>query len=421
MASENDKAPGASDTSKKGEPSKLHIAGGDRGTHVPSEIPKAPENVANTGGPAEAIKGPTHEATKLHLADGDRGKTEIHAATKREHTANELHSADVPKVEHSRENAGGPAAAIKAPVARPTDVHVAKSEKNEARVADVPKKPESAKNTGGPVKVVEKAKAAPKAPEPPPERLARKPAVVPKPPASAKNTGGPAAKAPAAKAPATKVTAVAKRTDRNLPAAVKKAVGAVAGAAAAAAGAARLAKVASAFKPPSLPGFQSTALAAPSSLKKLSLTAEGGTPGAITFQYNPTQFSLDRAVSWEDTRAMKEPYGILGFTGGSSDTLNFTAMVDKSEVAGSILDEVDDLYALTRVSIKDKKAQYARPPIVSLLWGSVKFVGVVTALKVDFTMFSEEGDPLRANVTITMLGRSFSSDADPAKFFAPFS
>jgi hypothetical protein len=42
MASENDKAPGAADTSKKGEPSKLHIATGDRGTFVAPEIPTAP-------------------------------------------------------------------------------------------------------------------------------------------------------------------------------------------------------------------------------------------------------------------------------------------------------------------------------------------------------------------------------------------
>jgi hypothetical protein len=420
MASENDKAPGASDTSKKGEPSKLHIAGGDRGTFVAPEIPKTPENVANTGGPAEAIKGPTHEATKLHIAEGDRGKTEIHAATKRENAANDLRAADVPKVEHSRDNAGGPAAAVPAPVARPTDVHVAKSEKNEARRADIPKKAEPTKNTGGPVKAPEKAKATPKAPEPPPERLARKPAVVPKPPASAKNTGGPAAKGPAAKAPATKVTAVAKRSDRNLPAAVKKAVGAVAVAAVAAKSVAMLAKAASSFKPPTLPGFQKTAVDASSSMKKLSLTPEGGS--AITFQYNPTQFSLDRTVSWEDSRAMKEPYGILSFTGGASDTVNFSAMIDHSEDPdGVLLDDVDLLYALTRVSIKE--TNYARPPITKLAWGTLSFVGVVTALKLDFTMFSEAGVPLRATVTVTMMGRSFTTDADAqkAKFFAPFS
>jgi len=416
MASENDKAPGAADTSKKGEPSKLHIATGDRGTFVAPEIPKAPENVANTGGPADAVKGPTPEATKLHIADGDRGKTEINAAAKREHTANEVRAADIPKVEHSRDNAGGPAAPIKGPVARPTDVHVAKSERNEAKASDVPKKPEATKNTGGPVAAAEKAKTTPKAAEPPPERLPRKPAVVPKPPESKKNTGGPAAAAPAAKAPATKVTTVAKRTDRNLPSAVKKAVGAVTVAAGAAVGAALVAKAAASFKPPSLPGFLNPSLATASSLKKMKLAAESGS--TVEFQYNPTQFSLDRAVSWEDSRAMKEPYGILSFTGGSSDTLNFTAMIDHAESSGDLLADIKKLYAFTEVTITEDN--YKRPPIATLTWGTLSFVGVVTALKQDFTMFSEEGVPLRANITMTLMGRSFSTTADKAKFFAPF-
>ena len=48
----------------------------------------------------------------------------------------------------------------------------------------------------------------------------------------------------------------------------------------------------------------------------------------------------------------------------------------------------------------------------------LSFVGVITQIKVDFTMFSEAGKPLRRDVSITMMGRSFSEDAAPDSFFA---
>jgi hypothetical protein len=138
------------------------------------------------------------------------------------------------------------------------------------------------------------------------------------------------------------------------------------------------------------------------------------------FPYNPTTFSIDRGVTWEDAKAMKEPYGVLHFTGGSSDTLNFVTMMDCSEEADeSLLKPVKELYALTDVSIPNADKTSKRPPIVKLVWGNLSFVGVITSLKVDFTMFSETGEPVRADITVAMKGRSFSDDDSADKFFAP--
>lgn len=175
------------------------------------------------------------------------------------------------------------------------------------------------------------------------------------------------------------------------------------------------------FSPPPLPSFSNPfAELLSASGGKIALTPES-TSGLSEFAFllNPTQFSIDRAVSWDDSKAMKEPYGILSFTGGSSDTLNFTTMIDATENGSKpVLPAVRQLYAMTDTSVKE--ANYNRPPIIKLVWKDVKFVGVITSLKFDFTMFSEDGDPLRANVTISMMGRSFNDDASADSFFAPF-
>lgn len=144
-----------------------------------------------------------------------------------------------------------------------------------------------------------------------------------------------------------------------------------------------------------------------------------GSPSEIVFQYNPTSFSLDRQMSWEDAKAIKQPYGVLNFTGGSSDTLTFQTLFDCSEEKdGSILPTIDDLYQLTMVQI-DENSISKRPPIVTLHWNELTFVGVIKSLKVDFTMFNDKGDPQRADITVTMQGRSFLTDNKKATFFAP--
>jgi hypothetical protein len=172
------------------------------------------------------------------------------------------------------------------------------------------------------------------------------------------------------------------------------------------------------FSPPPLPTFSNPfADAAGGAATKLILTPEEGK--AFTFKFNPSQFSLDRSVSWEDTKPMKESYGILNFTGGASDSVSFTTMLDATEASDGVLADVEQLYAFTKASITD--GDYKRPPIMLLEWSKVKFSGVISAVKVDFTMFAPDGTPLRCDVTITMMGRSFVNQTAKDKIFAAFS
>jgi len=169
-----------------------------------------------------------------------------------------------------------------------------------------------------------------------------------------------------------------------------------------------------------VPSFANPFASLKDDVVRFSLKAESGaTPSEFKFSYNPSSFSLDRSVSWDDAKALKEPYGVLHFTGGSSDTLDFQTLFDCSEEKDkSILDTVEDLYKLTKVQIACSDST-KRPPIVTLLWNKLSFVGVITSVKVDFTMFNEKGDPVRADVNVSMQGRCFSTDSTKDKFFAP--
>jgi hypothetical protein len=169
-----------------------------------------------------------------------------------------------------------------------------------------------------------------------------------------------------------------------------------------------------------VPSFANPFASLKDDVVRFHLEAESGAkPAKFEFQYNPSSFSLDRSVSWDDAKTLKEPYGVLHFTGGSSDTLSFTTLFDCSEIKDeTILATIEELYQLTLVQIKCSDST-KRPPIVTLLWNELSFVGVITSMKVDFTMFNEKGDPVRANVDVAMSGRCFTTDNTKDKFFAP--
>jgi len=171
------------------------------------------------------------------------------------------------------------------------------------------------------------------------------------------------------------------------------------------------------FSLPSLPSFSNPlADAIGGDGTKLKLKPESGSD--FTFPYNPTQFSLDRGVQWDDSKPMKQDYGILNFTGGNSDTISFSAMLDTTEETGKdIMSDVKKLYAFTEASVSD--GTYNRPPIVVLTWGDIEFSGVITSIKVDFTLFSDKGKPLRADVSVSMMGR-WGHNQKKDKFFAAF-
>lgn len=415
----NEGGPGAAVANPDGGALNIHGAKGS-GVSDPGAVPDAMKRTGNEGGPADPVANPDGGALNVHGAKGSA-------------TADR---AAVPEGMKRTGNEGGPADPVKAPPGgalkghgltgegAPDPAKIPDKQKREAPTlegAKVPEKQKRAANEGGPADPVKGPQSKKQAME---ERWKERP---PRQPPTQKKKdaqkSGPtnANDKPSSKTKMGAVASVVKRPERMLPTEVKKAIGALGAAGAAAAAVAKLAKVAGGFKPPSLPGFMDPpSMSLPSSSGKMELEDENG--GVIQFSYNPTQFSLDRAVSWEDTRAMKEPYGILNFTGGSSDTINFTTMIDNSEDGadeyGAVLDQVQALYELTNVQIVE--ANYARPPTVKLTWGDFSFVGVITAIKVDFTMFADDGEPLRADVTVTMMGRSFNDDSSAATFFAPF-
>ncbi|MBL8392596.1 MAG: LysM peptidoglycan-binding domain-containing protein [Candidatus Accumulibacter sp.] len=158
-------------------------------------------------------------------------------------------------------------------------------------------------------------------------------------------------------------------------------------------------------------------------LSKLTITPLDKRGQSITNRgfevlFNPNTYSISKAVTWNSlsatgptsartNRMVNAP--TLFFAGGGSRLLNLELFYDVTEpLNGVVRDDVrkqtNKVVELTRI-----QKELQRPPAVEITWGTAPparsdfpFTGVVSNLVQRFTLFSSDGKPLRATLTVTV-------------------
>lgn len=135
-------------------------------------------------------------------------------------------------------------------------------------------------------------------------------------------------------------------------------------------------------------------------------------------QFNPTEFSLDKGAQIAEIAIPGLDSPLLQFVRGQNEKMTVDLFFDTTESgmgpgATSVTTLTDRVYELVKI----EPARHA-PPLCSVLWNS-KFPGgdlsphagnqrrtefqcVVESIKQKFTLFSPEGVPLRATLTLTL-------------------
>lgn len=157
----------------------------------------------------------------------------------------------------------------------------------------------------------------------------------------------------------------------------------------------------------------------------------------VKAQYNPKELQIDRAVPWKKPDAANktgaqadeakkqedkarsegkfgaksdENYMALEFTGGEGRTMTVELLFDKSEgPGGRTVDVAKMVKMLDDMSkVRDPtspKAELRRPHHCVVSWGTAgmpNFKCVIEQLSTKYTMFSSEGEPLRATCTVKL-------------------
>lgn len=138
----------------------------------------------------------------------------------------------------------------------------------------------------------------------------------------------------------------------------------------------------------------------------------------ITVLFNPTEYTIAKTNTWASKPNVGKNVPKRDFTGGNSRKLDIELFLDVLETRGAgagdhlgldthadVRKHVDELVALTLIdqAKKNPKTKKARPPLCLFQWGGQwSFQAAVTSLSVRYTLFREDGTPVRATAKISL-------------------
>ena len=129
----------------------------------------------------------------------------------------------------------------------------------------------------------------------------------------------------------------------------------------------------------------------------------------LTAQYNPKEIGLDKSVPWQKHNKANANGLQLEFTGAEGRTMSVDLLFDGYEEKASIQGKVSKLEKLSTVREPNSTdPAKRRPHHCVVVWGTVmgggdnKFKCVIEQISTKYTMFSSDGIPLRATVTLKL-------------------
>jgi hypothetical protein len=125
--------------------------------------------------------------------------------------------------------------------------------------------------------------------------------------------------------------------------------------------------------------------------------------------FNPTQYTLQKRVSWKERKSRGMDLPQVQFDSGGARSLSLSLLFDTYEHKDS-----QDVRELTKQVAKLAEVAEGkdRPPVCTITWGpdavqpyaGLPFTGVVESLTQKFTMFLDDGTPVRATLDVQFKG-----------------
>jgi hypothetical protein len=149
-------------------------------------------------------------------------------------------------------------------------------------------------------------------------------------------------------------------------------------------------------------------------LQKAYLEVENGS--RIECMFNPAKFEFSTSNKWDSDRLPGKNSPTLRYAGGQGGSFSLSLVFDTTSDGSAVTAHTNKLLKL--MDIDESLAGYdatinnGRPPWVKFHWGTHlhSFKAVIKSATVGFTYFSNEGLPLRANVSLSL--EQFEPDAN---------
>jgi nucleoid-associated protein YgaU len=140
-----------------------------------------------------------------------------------------------------------------------------------------------------------------------------------------------------------------------------------------------------------------------------------GVEAELEVQFSPTELALSKGVQLAEVPIPGLDAPILQFVRGQTETLALDLFFDTTETNTAVTERTDAFYALVKIDPESHA-----PPVCRFIWGKAAFAGahfsgriasqqrrngfqcVVESVRQRFTLFSSDGTPLRAVLTVSL-------------------
>jgi len=134
-----------------------------------------------------------------------------------------------------------------------------------------------------------------------------------------------------------------------------------------------------------------------------SVEKNAGTP--IKCMFNPKEYVFAKKNKWSPGKAKGGNVPEFEFGGGDPATLTLQLFFDTFETGKDVRKEhTDGVWKLMMIDegLTDHTTQKGRPPKVRFQWGKAwSFEAVITSVTQKFTLFKEDGTPVRATLDVS--------------------
>ena len=118
----------------------------------------------------------------------------------------------------------------------------------------------------------------------------------------------------------------------------------------------------------------------------------------IPLRFNPTEYQLQKSNSFAEIGIPGLESPPIQFVRGAAEKLSLELLADTSDT----LEDVREKYVNKLRNLMRLNAETHAPPIVAFTWDTQVFKGVLESLTITYVMFSPDGVPLRAKLSVTL-------------------
>ncbi len=126
-------------------------------------------------------------------------------------------------------------------------------------------------------------------------------------------------------------------------------------------------------------------------------------PRFLTVQFNPTEYTLNKAAQIAEIAIYGIDSPILQFVRGQTEKLTLDLFFDTTTLGNGLGEDGQDVNELTNPFYQLVKIQPKThaPPRIRFTWGEgLSFKAIVESVQRKFTLFSPKGVPLRATLSV---------------------